>query len=84
MKDAVVTLRIPSALRRRIGALAAKEGRSLSAQVERLVEAGLADATKGAHARPRSLSGALRDARVPSLADFRKVRQELSRSLARR
>jgi hypothetical protein len=41
MKDAVVTVRLPSALRRRILVVAKKEGRSLSAQIERLVEAGL-------------------------------------------
>jgi hypothetical protein len=82
MKDAIVTVRIPSALRRRISALAAKEGRSLSAQVERLVEAGL----EGAAARRgpiHALSGIHADARVPTLSDFRRVREELSRSLRR-
>jgi hypothetical protein len=81
VKDAVLTVRVPSALRRRISALAAKEGRSLSAQVERLVEAGL-DGT-AASDRPRALSGIYSDARTPTLSDFRRARAAVSRSLAR-
>lgn len=81
MKDALLTIRVPRTTRARIEALARKEGRSLSQQAERLLEAGLAE-------KPRlpggSLADALRSARVPDLGNFRKVRRELSRSLARR
>ncbi|MET0555958.1 MAG: hypothetical protein ABW221_23155 [Vicinamibacteria bacterium] len=83
MKDAVVTVRLPSALRRRILGVARKEGRSLSAQIERLVEAGLAAAasTDPAPPKPPALSGLFAGGRVPSLADFKDVRASLSGSL---
>jgi hypothetical protein len=83
MKDAVVTVRLPSALRRRIQGVARKEGRSLSAQIERLVEAGLEAAGHGTLAAPSppALSGLFAGGRVPTLADFKDVRASLSGSL---
>lgn len=85
MKDAVLTVRLPRATRARIEALAQKEGRSLSQQVERLVESALRSPAEGP-ARPatRPLADVLSGARVPDLAAFRATRRELSRSLDRR
>ena len=87
MKDAVVTVRLRSGLRRQIESVAKKEGRSLSAQIERLVEAGLE--TKGSRGtlparRPQALSGLFSGSRVPTLEDFRDVRTAISESLRRR
>jgi hypothetical protein len=88
MKDAVLTVRLPSATRRRLEVLARREGRSLSAQVERLIEQGTAEEEPGRRNRrplgARSLAGALRGGRVPTLAEFREVRALLSTSLLRR
>jgi len=86
MKDAVITVRLRSVTKRRVASLAKREGRSLSAQIERLVEAGLngtaGPATTGS--APRSLAGIFAGTRVPTLKDFREVRAELSRSLLKR
>ena len=90
MKDATLTIRLPAATRRRIEKLARAEGRSLSQQVERLIEAGFAQVEGRAgegQARPwgpRSLAGFLADSRVPTLAEMREVRRELSASLSGR
>ena len=82
MKDAVLTVRLPRATRARIEALARKEGRSLSQQVERLVESALRGPAEGvAPPATRPLADVLAGARVPGLADFRATRRELSRSL---
>jgi hypothetical protein len=86
-KDAVVTVRMRSALRRQIEGVARKEGRSLSAQIERLVEAGLETSeSRGTlpKRRPQALSGLFAGARVPTIEDFRSVRSEISQSLRRR
>jgi hypothetical protein len=83
MKDAVITVRVPQATRRRIEALARAEGRSLSQQVERLLERAMSGprgrGTRGRRGRP--LAGCLRGGRVPTLKDFRDARSALSRSL---
>jgi hypothetical protein len=88
MKDAVLTVRLPSRLRRRIEDLASQEGRSLSQQVGRLIEQGI-----GAHAEPavtgrrrqhRALSGLFQGGRVPTLAEFREARALIAASLRRR
>lgn len=89
MKDAVITVRLPRAARRRIEQAAREEGRSLSQQVERLLERGLAAAEPQPRVgsgppRKRALSGVLRAGRVPTLADFRQARSQLSTSLVRR
>jgi len=89
MKDAVITVRLPRASRRRIEQAAREEGRSLSQQVERLIERGLAagEPQPPVGSRPprkRALAGVLRAGRVPTLADFREVRSLLSSSLGRR
>jgi hypothetical protein len=86
MKDAVLTVRLAAATRRRLEAHARKEGRSLSAQVERFIERGMARGGRGpARVRGvRSLAGALAGGAVPSLADFRDARRLLSASLLRR
>jgi predicted DNA-binding protein len=85
MKDAVLTIRLPLSLRRRIEKLARAEGRSLSQQVGRLIERGMslqAQNAAAARLRTRDLSGIFRAERV-ALEDFRKVRKLLSSSLNR-
>jgi len=88
MKDAVLTVRLASATRKRLEAVARREGRSLSAQVERLIEQGMTAAEPGRrgprHRGARRLAGALRAERVPALTEFREVRALLSASLLRR
>jgi hypothetical protein len=82
MKDAVLTIRLPLAARRRIEELARREGRSLSAEAERLIDCGMAkDASRTRTSRP--LSGALAGGAVPTLADFRRIRAVLSASARR-
>lgn len=86
MKDAVLTIRVPASTRRRLQALARREGRSLSGQAQRLIEQGLTrepPAGTPRHGR-RSVAGLLRGGMVPTLGDFRKVRASLSTSLLRR
>src|SRR5512138_116069 len=89
-KDAVITVRVPRPTRRRLEALASREGRSLSQQVERLIEGGLErEEKREAAARPEvgdvsPLSGLLAGEPVAGYGDFRSVRTLLSRSLLRR
>ena len=83
-KDTVITVRLPRTTRRRLETLARREGRSLSQQVERLIERGMAGEPLPVVPGVRSLSGRLRLARVPSLTDFRHVRTQLSASLSGR
>lgn len=83
MKDVVLTLRVARATRRRIEALARSEGRSLSQQLERLIEKALTgDLAKGSGAR--SLAGVLIGGHVPDLDDFRDARALLSSSMGKR
>jgi predicted transcriptional regulator len=87
MKDAVLTIRLSSDLRRRIEALARAEGRSLSQQAGRLIERGMspeANAPASARLRTRGLSGIFRGERSLTLEDFREARKALSSSLIRR
>jgi predicted transcriptional regulator len=82
MKDAVLTVRLHRRTRGRIEQAARREGRSLSQQVERLVEAGLAAANDGRIRPPtRILANVLHGGIVPGLSEFRAARRELSRSL---
>lgn len=82
MKDAVLTIRLPSGLRSRVEELARREGRSLSQQAERLIERGIGErATALRRREPRELSGLFRGSGVPTLADFRRVRSLMSESL---
>lgn len=85
MKDAVLTIRVAAATRRQLEALARQEGRSLSAQAERLIEQGLSrgGAVPSRRRGVRPLAGALRGGIVPTLADFREVRKALSTALLR-
>lgn len=88
-KDAVITVRVSRASRRRIEEAARREGRSLSQLVERLIDRGLGPdgATGPGAAGPastRTLAGVLRLGRVPTLADFRQVRSGLASSLGRK
>jgi hypothetical protein len=83
----MITVRLPRATRVRLEALARREGRSLSRQVERLIERGLVLSSEGStpsRSQRHPLSGALRDSRVPTLAEFRGVREALAESLAGR
>jgi hypothetical protein len=83
-KDAVITVRVPRPTRRRLETLARREGRSLSQQIERLIERGLDEA--GPHEAPATgpTAGLLASEPVPEFSDFRAVRQFLSASLLRR
>jgi len=84
-KDAVITVRVPRPTRRRLEALARREGRSLSQQVERLIEHGLDGAgcaEEVADGRGR-LAGLLAAEPAPEYGDFRSVRTLLSGSLRR-
>jgi len=88
-KDAVITVRVSRAARRRIEEAARLEGRSLSQLVERLIERGLSSGAAGGSGSAgsvvsRPLAGRLAAGRVPTLADFRRVRSELSAALVRR
>ena len=85
-KDAVLTVRLPAAIRRRLETLARREGRSVSAQAERLIEQGMRGEApmSGRMRRTRSLAGVLRGGLVPTLAHFREVRALISSSLLRR
>jgi predicted transcriptional regulator len=84
-KDAVITVRVPRPTRRRLETLARREGRSLSQQIERLIEGGLerADADV-APVATGSTAGLLASEPVPAYGDFRAVRTLLSESLVRR
>jgi hypothetical protein len=84
-KDAVITVRVPRPTRRRLETLARKEGRSLSQQIERLIERGLdeVDVAESPLATGRT-AGLLESKPVPEWADFRSVRTFLSASLLRR
>ena len=85
-KDAIITLRVPRPTRRRLEALAKREGRSLSQQVERLIEGGLDREDGGAVVRPKGagrLAGLLAGEAIPEYGDFRSVRTLLSASLRR-
>jgi hypothetical protein len=84
MKDAIITVRLPRAVRRRIEAAAREEGRSLSQWVSRVLERTAASGKgRGERTRTGSLAGILRGGRVPTLAEFRTVRADLSASLGR-
>jgi hypothetical protein len=84
-KDAVITVRVPRPTRRRLETLARKEGRSLSQQIERLIERGLerVDAD-GPPVATGSTAGLLASEPSPEYGDFRAVRTLLSESLLRR
>ena len=83
MKDAVITVRLPRATRQRIAALARKQGRSLSQQVERLIDQAMGMERAGP---PRKTIKDIFAGRgpVPTLEDFREVRRLWSESLERR
>lgn len=83
MRDAVLTLRVPLPLRKRLEALARKEKRSLSGQVEYLVERALAEGGS-AGPRGRPLAGLFEGKGTPAQDDFRRARAALSASLIRR
>jgi hypothetical protein len=82
-KDATITIRVPRPTRRRLEALARREGRSLSQQVERLIERGLVDegAAATAASQPVGLAGLLTGEPVAEYGDFRAVRTLLSSSI---
>jgi hypothetical protein len=83
MKDKVVTVRLRSATRTRVARMARTQGRSLSGQIERLIEQGLAPVAETRQAAPRraKLAGIFHGGDVPSLDDFRRVRSELSAAM---
>jgi hypothetical protein len=84
-KDATITVRVPRPTRRRLEVLARREGRSLSQQVERLIEGGLQQ-EEGAAVAPVGagpLAGLLTGEPIADYGDFRSVRTLLSSSLLR-
>jgi hypothetical protein len=84
-KDATITVRVPRPTRRRLEALARREGRSLSQQVERLIDAGLAAEAEGGGEEAASvppLAGLLAGEGATEYGAFREVRTLLSASLA--
>jgi predicted transcriptional regulator len=84
-KDATITVRVPRPTRRRLESLAKREGRSLSQQVERLIEGGLdreAGLGSGA-AASGSFAGFLAGEPVAEYGAFREVRTLLSAALGR-
>jgi predicted transcriptional regulator len=85
-KDATITLRVPRPTRRRLEALAKREGRSLSQQIGRLIEAGLERDEAPSAPAPEAagaLAGILARQPIPQYGDFRAVRTVLSGSLLR-
>jgi hypothetical protein len=83
-KDATITVRVPRPTRRRLEALAKREGRSLSQQIGRLIDAGLEREEVPAVLAPGGappLAGLLAGELVPEYGDFRTVRTLLSASL---
>jgi hypothetical protein len=84
-KDATITVRVPRPTRRRLESLARREGRSLSQQVQRLIEGGL-DREAGLDSRAAasgSLAGLLAGEPIAEYGAFREIRTLLSASLAR-
>ena len=85
MKDAVITVRLPRATRKRIEKLAREEGRSLSQQTERLIERAMQGEVGTRESRGiQNLAGSLRGGRVPTLDDFQEVRSLLSQSFGKK
>jgi len=82
-KDATITVRVPRPTRRRLETLARREGRSLSQQVQRLIEGGLDREAAGLapEAALGSLSGLLAREPVAEYGEFRAVRTLVSASL---
>lgn len=81
MKDAVITVRVARPTRRRLEALARREGRSLSQQVERLLVRGLDQEDGVVEEQVRPLSGILMREPSTEYGEFRAVRSVLSASL---
>ena len=85
-KDATITVRVPRPTRRRLEVLARRQGRSLSQQVERLIDGGLEreeGAMSLAPGPPAPLSGLLAGEAIAEYGDLRAVRTLLSASLLR-
>lgn len=87
-KDATITVRVPRPLRRRLETLAQREGRSLSQQVQRLIEGGLdregatlSHETLSHEKTLGSLAGLLAREPVAEYGEFRAVRTLVSASL---
>ena len=84
-KDATITVRVPRPTRRRLEVLARRQGRSLSQQVERLIDGWLEreeEAMALAPRPPAPLSGLLAG-EAAEYGAFRAVRSLLSASLLR-
>lgn len=94
MKDATLTIRLPSATRRKVESYARRQQRSLSQAAEHLIELGLG-VTRSAAGQIREQraptwgatevpAGSLAGGLVPTLDDFRAVRGEMDDAFARR
>jgi hypothetical protein len=73
-KDAAVTVRIPTDLKRRLEARARRNRRSLSAEVASELEAACAREPAAPTTHPVRFAGMFKGARVPTAEDFRHVR----------
>jgi len=81
-KSASLTIRIPEDLKRRIEAKAAREHRSVSAQVEHELTAVLQHAEARLPAKPGKLLGRFPGRKIPSEAELARVRRLLWARLA--
>ena len=81
-KDAAITVRLPMALKQALQAHARHQRRSLSAQIAACLEREIAKepSVRGVHGK---LLGLYAGTRVPSNADFARVRRRLWGSLER-
>lgn len=74
-KDAIITVRVPLSLKRRLAERATREHRSLSAQVLHELENAVAREAEGP--APRPALGLFEGARIPREEDFLEVRGAL-------
>jgi hypothetical protein len=84
VKSSPLPVELAPGVRRRLERLAKQEGRSLEAQLTRVIENGLS-AAEAENVRPRRgkrpLAGILASERVPSIDELREIRSELSARL---
>ena len=81
-KEAVITVRVPIALRRKLESHARRERRSLSAQIASYLERGI-ERERAAAGAPGRLLGLYAGAPVPTDADFVRARRLLWGRLGR-
>jgi hypothetical protein len=82
-KEAVITVRIPADLKRRLEARARREHRSLSSEIATVLERDL-EQEPAAGGSPGRLLGLFRGRRVPTEEEFSEARRSLWGSLGTR